>query len=183
MRKEFAVTAPPRDPRWFLALVMGLPMVGAAVVIGLSGIGGRSILPVVGALVATIFLVTFLLLGWAGKRRAIAIDDGALDVLATFYRRRVPVQDIDLDKARIIDLREHAEWRPRLKTNGYALPGLSAGWFRTRDWTSLFCIVTDRQRVLVLPLRAGDAVLLSVERPTELLNALRAADDAQRGHR
>lgn len=183
MRKNFAVTAPSRDPRWLLGLMMGLPMLVAVLGIGLSHNAQRPATLLVGALVGMVFLVTFLVLGWATKRRAIAIDDGALDVLATFYRRRVPVQDIDLDKARIIDLREHAEWRPRLKTNGYALPGLSAGWFRTRDLTSLFCMVTDRQRVLVLPLRAGGAMLLSAERPTELLNALRAADDAQRGRR
>ncbi len=183
MRKEFAVTAPSRDPRWLLGLMMGLPMLLALLGVGLSHGAPRPATLLVAVLVGTVFLAAFLVLGWATKRRAIAIDNGSLDVLATFYRRRVPMQDFDLDKARTVDLREHGQWRPLLQTNGYALPGLYAGWFRSRDWTSLFCMVTDRQRVLVLPLRDGGAVLLSAERPAELLNALRAEDDGQRGRR
>lgn len=180
MRKEFAVAAPPRDPRWMLALFMGIPWL-IVLGLGISKTGKHPIPLAVAALISAVFLITFLVLCWAAKRRAIALDAGILDVLATFYRRRVAVQDIDLDNSQVIDLREHREWRPLWKINGYAMPGLYAGWFRRRDWSSLFCLVTDRQRVLLLPLRAGGTLLLSAERPAELLDALRAADDVRRG--
>jgi hypothetical protein len=182
MRKNFPVADPPRDPRWMIGLLLGMPLL-VVFALGPLRVGNRPMPIAVAALIAMIFLTAFLVLGWAAKRRAIALDDGVLDVLATFYRRRVPVQDIDLDASRVIDLRERSEWRPWIKTNGYAMPGLYAGWFRSRNWTRLFCLVTDRQRVLLLPLRAGGALLLSPVRPIDVLVALRAVDDAQRGRR
>ncbi len=184
MPKFFPVAKPPHDPRWFLALLLAIPMIIALAIVFVIGAHdhGRVALLVVVANTA-IFVLVIVLLGWAAKRRSIALDDGVLDVLATFYHRRVPIQDIDLDQARVVDLREHGELGPFIKTNGYGLPGLRAGWFRSRDWTSLFCLITNRQRVLLLPLRAGGALLLSAARPTELLDALRAADDGLRIHR
>ena len=182
MHKNFPVAAPSRDPRWMIAVFAGLPMI-VAIGLGFSGLGHRPILLPVAGLSMAIFLIAFLVLGRACERRAIALDDDVLEVLATFYRRRVPVQEIDLAASCVIDLRERSEWRPRWKTNGFAMPGLHAGWFRGRNWTRLFCLVTDRQHVLLLPLRTGGALLLSAAKPIELLVALRAVDDAQRGRR
>ena len=182
MHTNFPVTDPSRDPRWFIGLLMGLPLV-VVLGLGLFHVGKRPMPMAVDVLFTAIFVIAFLVLAWAAKRRAIALDDGVLDVLATFYRRRVPAQEIDLDASRVIDLRERGEWRPWIKTNGYALPGLYAGWFRSRNWTRLFCLVTDRQRVLLLPLRSGGALLLSAARPSDVLDALRTADDARLGHR
>ncbi len=173
MRKDFAVTDPPRDPRWLIALIAGIPML---VTLGLmlTSIGRHPLQLPIAASIMAVFAIVFLVLGRAAKRRAIALDDGVLDVLATFYHRRISAQEFDLDKARVIDLREHKEWQPLWKTNGFAMPGLCAGWFRSRSLTKLFCLITDRQRVLLLPLRAGGAVLLSPQRPADLLDALRA---------
>ncbi len=174
MRKNFTVTKPPHDPRWLLALMLAIPMLIALMIAITVGVHahGRVMLVIVAAN-TTIFLILGVFLGWAAQRRTIALGDGVLEVLATFYRRRVPVQDIDLAKARVLNLRERSEWRPWLRTNGFGLPYLRAGWFRSRNWTSLFCLITDRQRVVLLPLHAGGALLLSAERPTELLDALR----------
>ncbi len=183
MHKNFPVADPARDPRWIIAVMLGLPLL-VLLGLGLSHVDNRPMPPIaVYAMFTVIFLIAFLVMCRAAKRRSISLDDGVLVVLATFYRRRVPVQEIDIDASRVIDLRERNEWRPWVKTNAYAMPGLHAGWFRARNWTKLFCLVTDRQRVLLLPLRAGGALLLSAAKPIELLVALRAVDDAQRGRR
>ncbi len=60
-----------------------------------------------------------------------------------------------------------------LKTNGFSLPGLKAGHFRLRNLGKAFCLVTDRTRVLILPLRNGGMVLLSPARPADVLARLR----------
>jgi hypothetical protein len=54
--------------------------------------------------------------------------------------------------------------------------GFAAGHFRLREkFGKAFCLLTDRQRVLWLPLRDGKTqLLLSLERPQALLDALRA---------
>ena len=173
MSTDFPVAEPPGNRRLMLAIITGIPVL---IVIGMLilGVGNRPLPIMVPVLVVAVFVLMFFVLGRAMQRRSIVLDNGVLEILATFYRHRVPVQEIDLEKARVVDLAEHVEWRPFVKTNGYSLPGLHAGWFRSRNLTSLFCLVTNRQRVLVLPLRSGGAVLLSAERPTDLLNALRA---------
>lgn len=123
-------------------------------------------------LVALLSLVIVILLLLAARRRAVALDGAVLDVRATFYRRRIPLAEIDLGRARVIDLRERPELRPWLKTNGFAMPGLAAGNFRDRQKNRLFCLVTA-PRVLSLPLHDGCWVLVSFERPAAALEHLR----------
>jgi hypothetical protein len=108
-------------------------------------------------------------------RSGVTFDGGQLDIRAGWYRLKVSPRELDLDKARIVDLAEHVEYRPSLKTNAIALPGFSAGHFRLRDWRrKAFCLLTARQRVLVLPERSGRTILLSLREPRSLLDALRA---------
>jgi len=110
----------------------------------------------------------------ASRRRSIRLDGDRLEVKATFYTRRVALDDIDVDSARIIDLREHPENKPSIKTNGYAVPGLVAGNFRDRRRRKVFCLVTA-PCVVVLPLGDGSRMLLSPAQPNRLLERLRAA--------
>ena len=95
---------------------------------------------------------------------------------AALYRKRVPVADLDLERARVVNLDERTELRPWLKSNGMSMPGFQAGHFRLRgDFGKAFCLLTQRERVLSLPLRDGKAqLLLSLEQPQALLGALRA---------
>ena len=123
------------------------------------------------------FLVLFLLvlgaaLTWLYGRRHIALQGRELQVTATLYRKRVPVDALDLANARIVDLAEHTDLRPLLKTSGFSMPGFAAGHFRLRDLRKTFCLLTDRSRVLVLPLRDGTLLLLSPEKPQDLLQQL-----------
>ena len=57
----------------------------------------------------------------------LAVLSAALRVKATCYTRRAPVSDFALDQARVVDLREHSELKPLIKTNGVGMPGWPAG--------------------------------------------------------
>ena len=127
---------------------------------------------------ATWLTVTFILLvggvlALALRRRAIVLDNRELQVRATFYTKKLAVESIHLDKARVVSLEEHTDLAPTLKTNGFSLPGFKAGHFRLRNLGKAFCLVTDRTRVLTLPLRDGSLVLVSPARPADLLARLR----------
>lgn len=187
--REFAVATPPYDPRLMIAVLIALPeLLIMAVLLAMQRPGHAALAlqantHITGILVvpvATVFAGMILLLLWAVRRRRIVLSDGVLDATATFYRRRLPVAALDLDKARIVNLDEHREWRPLFKTNGVGLPGLRAGWFRSRGFVKMFCLLTTRDRVLVLPELAGGVLLLSAERPQELLQALRETAGASR---
>lgn len=108
-------------------------------------------------------------------RRAVSFDGQRIRVQATFYTREARLDELRLDQARVVDLREHTELRPRLKTNGFALPGLNAGHFRLRDGRKAFCLVGDPSRVLALPHADGSLWLLSFDSPQAVLSVLREA--------
>jgi hypothetical protein len=113
------------------------------------------------------------------RRRSVTLENDFLVIRAGLNTLRVAVSALDLERARIVDLAEHTELRPMIRTNGMSLPGLHAGWFRMRDrWRKGFYLVTDRRRVLWLPERDGPQLLLSLEKPQALLSALQ--DMAQR---
>ena len=141
----------------------------------------------IGQLTANGLLLLFLLvlggaLTWLHGRRHIAVQGRELQVTATLYRKRVAVDALDLASARIVDLAEHTELRPLLKTSGFSMPGFAAGHFRLRDLRKVFCLLTDRSRVLVLPLRDGTLLLLSPEKPQALLQQLQELADHDPRH-
>ena len=106
--------------------------------------------------------------------RRIRIVDGLLAINAAgLFAYKVSPHDLDLDKARIVDLDEHDDLKPRLRLWGFGLPGFSAGHFLLRNRARAFCLLTRRDKVLVLPRRDGKFVLLSPEQPKALLDRLR----------
>ena len=173
--QSFVVTPPPVYS-WMLMVVLGglLPLS----IIGALWLSGRQaqMSGVVPALVVVPLVLAGLLL--AMKRRAVELRDGMLDVRAALFRHRVAVAQLDLARARIVDLGERTELRPVIKTGGMSVIGFDAGRFRLRDhFGKAFCLLTDRRRVLWLPYRDGkDQLLLSLAQPQALLDALRGPD-------
>lgn len=112
-------------------------------------------------------------LGAAFFRRRVELAGNVLDVRSTMYRRRVPVAQLRLDQAEVVDLQRDRRYGIRVKTNGYSMPGFYSGHFRLQGGGKGFALVTDRARVLALPVSDGSTLLLSVDRPQALLDALR----------
>lgn len=178
--RDFSVIPPPSYAIAFLVLTGGvLPFLTIA---GMLWFRRMDMDGLVRFLPVVVFLVLVLgILLFAMKRRSVVLAGGVLDVRAAMYRERTQVADIDLARARVVDVTERTELRPLIKINGMSLPGFHAGRYRLRGkLVKAFCLVTDRHRVLWLPLYNGkDQLLLSVERPQALLDALHAATDGQ----
>ena len=173
--REFAVVPPAAHASWSLALLMLAPVVVVAVAFSRPdhGIAGSAF--GIGLALVAIGLATGIsTLGL--RRRKVTLADGQLTIVAGLFTQRTHAIGLDLDRARILSLDEHPELRPFLKTGGMSLPGYHAGRFRLRGkFGKAFCLLTDRRRVLWLPYRDGkDQLLLSLERPQALLDALRA---------
>ncbi len=122
-----------------------------------------------------VLLALALLFAWTFFNRRIQLHDGTLEVRSTFYRRRVKVADLLLDQATQVDLTRDRRFALRFKTNGFALPGFHSGHYRLRGGGKGFVLITDIHQVLALPVRDGSTLLLSVEQPQQLLDALRRA--------
>lgn len=184
--RTFAVTPPSGNLRWMIVVLVGVPEVLVAVALFafmrnqppsaglLSGVYVNTLIALPLLLVG-LGLVALLL--WASERRRVALADGVLDITATLYRRKLQVSALDLDVAQVLNLEENKQLAPLRKSNGMELPGLRAGWFRSRKLVELFCLLTVQNRVLYLPERDGGATALSVEKPFDLLQALRETAD------
>jgi hypothetical protein len=160
-------------PVWRL-LWLWVPMLGAAALIAATTLQSNQRTPHELGLTLPFLALVTAVLSWGFFRRRIHLQGDTLEVVSTFYRKRVAVQDMHLERARVVDLAEHGSLDPGIKTNGYAMPGFKSGHYRLRDRSKAFCLLTDRSRVLYLPLRDGSALLISPEQPRVLLDALRA---------
>ena len=80
-----------------------------------------------------------------------------------------------LDRAAIVDLGESTDYAPRRRTFGTGLPGYASGWFRLRNGEKALAYLTRRDAVLYLPTSLGYSLLLSADRPQELLASLKFA--------
>lgn len=175
---DFPVIPPPTYAIAFLVLTGGVVpflIIAGLLWFGRMDMGGLvRFLPAV--VIVALVLGTLLL---AMKRRSVQLAGSVLDVRAAIFHERTPITDIDLERARVVDLAERMDLRPAVKTMGMSLPGFNAGHFRLLGkLAKAFCLITDRRRVLWLPLRNGkDQLLLSVERPQALLDALHVAMD------
>ena len=120
-------------------------------------------------------LVVVPLVAWRIARRSVRLDDRGLHVHRLPWSRAIAVADLDLDRAEVVDLSQHASLKPTLKLIGSRMPGYRSGHFRLRNGARASLAITDPRRVLVLPRRDGNYVMLSLENPGALLEALRRA--------
>jgi len=150
------------------------PVACAGIMIALVGLafasrhGGVHVFAVLPALLVAGSLVAVSVL-----RLRVELVGRTLRVVTGLMGTRVDLAKLDLAAARVIDLDAEKEWSPRFKTIGTSLPGLRAGKFRLRGGRRGFILVTDRHRVLLLPQRDGRILLLSLQQPQSLLDALR----------
>lgn len=114
-------------------------------------------------------------LGAAFFRRRVTFDGHVLDVRSTLFRRRVPVADMQLEQAGVMDVKRHPCLALKRRRLGYSVPGFHSGHYVLNDGRKGFALLTDRQRTLVIPLKDGSVVMLSMAEPKALLAALRTA--------
>ncbi|MDQ3949722.1 MAG: PH domain-containing protein, partial [Gemmatimonadota bacterium] len=123
-------------------------------------------------LVGTVVLIAMTVTG--SRTATFELSPAGLRLRGDLYGRRLPASALRGGAARVVDLEREPALSPRRKTIGTALPGYRAGWFRLGNGEKALVYVTDRRQVVYVPTRAGYSVLLSVDRPAEFVDRLRA---------
>lgn len=165
--------APVTNPMAGAILLLPVGIV-AAVTVSVA----RSELATVVWLLPLLALVAIIMwMSWS--RRSVTIGDGMLRVRAGVHSFITPLAAVDADAARTVDLDEHTELRSLVMTFGTSPPGLQMGHFLLRDRGRAFLLLTARRKVLLLPTRDGRRLLLSLEHPQRLLEALSDAAAAR----
>lgn len=142
--------------------------------------GSMWFLAVLGALFFAILLL-FVALAWGARHTRYEVSPQGLAVQAPLWGRELTFSQLDLERARPVNLRQDPELRIKWRTWGAGLPGYGAGWFRLRNGEKALAHVTDSRRVLYLPTREGYALMLSVEDPESMLTVLRRTGGAESG--
>ena len=127
----------------------------------------------------SVFLVGLVALfgyfAYASRHTRCEVSPEGLRIAGGPYGRRIALEALRPDVAKVTDLKKDPLCGFKWRTNGVGLPGYSVGWFRLQNGEKALAFVTDSRRVLYLPTREGYSLLLSVENPDGLLEALRAA--------
>lgn len=171
-RRDFEVLPAGPFARAFPLGIATIFALGGALAIAIGIDEPRVLLGAVPAVLLGIGIAATLAIAIRNPR--VSLEDGVLQA-GRLPRVRVPARDVDLEAARVVDLAQHPGLKSTITLFGSSLPGYHAGWFRLRDKSRAFLLVTDATRVLVLPRREAGPLLLSLARPDDLLDALRRA--------
>ena len=123
--------------------------------------------------VLSIILVALAYTAYSARHSRIEVGDRQLRIVGDFWGRSIPVGSLRLEGASILDLEESREHAPRRRTFGTGLPGYASGWFRLQNGEKALAYLARRESVVYLPTSLGYSLLVSAERPQELLDALR----------
>ncbi|WP_057638874.1 PH domain-containing protein [Stenotrophomonas ginsengisoli] len=111
-------------------------------------------------------------LDWALRRQHLALGTDGLTITTSFYKRSVPLSGLKLEQARVVNLAEHIDYKPRLKTNGTSLPGIKSGWFRLANGNKALVSIRQGERVLWLPTSEGYDLLIEPVDARQLIDHL-----------
>ena len=160
---------------WLFLLVVVLPVAITAGAIaytandpGPKQLIGGSVLLTNAVILAGILVLMLAIHGFiarAMRRHAVTLDGNGLAIATSFYSRKLDWRELQLSQARVVDLGEHTELKPVLKTNGASLPGFHSGWFRLRNLHRAFVATVGGTRLVYLPTTAGYDLLLQPRQP------------------
>ena len=131
-----------------------------------------TVLLTAGGVLALVLAIWFML-DRAMHRHRLLLTPLALEVKTSFYSTLVPLSELNLEQARVIDLHERVEFKPRIKTNGYAIAGFNSGHVRLKNGEKAFVAMAGERRALWLPTSRGKGLLLQPRQPEALLKRLR----------
>lgn len=94
------------------------------------------------------------------------LSSGSLIIHDRFYPVTVTPDSVDVSNIRVVDLAKDAEWRPTLRTDGFANSHYRSGWFRVRNGKTVRLYGADGTRLVLLPPKSdGSPVLIEAKDP------------------
>ena len=97
----------------------------------------------------------------SSQKSTFELSAAGLRLRGDFYGRMIPAAHLKASEVARVDV-DAGPYRPSSRTNGIAVPGYRAGWFRLRNGHKALLYVTDPKSVVLVPTTEGYDVLLSV---------------------
>ena len=112
---------------------------------------------------------------WGAFHSTVTIEKGLVRLQVPIYSVTIPLDSIDAEGARLIDLAKNREFKPGIRTNGLGVPGYRLGHFRLANGHRARLALTTRSSIAYVPFDRRTALLLSVEEGERFIAALRSA--------
>jgi len=120
-----------------------------------------------------ILIAIFVFPIYSSRRVRVLTDQKSLRIQGELYGRDIDMSSLNLATAKIVNLDESRELRPRWRTNGVGLPGYQTGWFKLKDGEKALLFVTDPTAVVYIPTGDGYSLLMSVSDAPRFLASIR----------
>lgn len=156
---------------WAIGVVLVLPTSIAAVLLRVltgSFVPDQARYVVLGVYAIQIVVGVFLLGSIARSR--LEIDGRNVTIVGSVYKLEVPLREVD--PASIRSQEEHSAPVFAVRTNGIALPGFKAGWFKESDGAEVFVAFGGGPSVR-FQTTAGVHVVVGTSEPTRVEDVLR----------
>jgi hypothetical protein len=172
------VLVSPDDIPGFLAAVRRVAPVEESAALPPPIAAGRSGPPVSAWIAASLGLIVIIVLAVAFNYSpgppAVQLAGDSLRIEDRFYPVTVRANEVDAASIRVVNIRTNPQWKPVMRTNGFANSHYRSGWFRTAAGDKARMYWADSTDLVLLPPKAGgDPVLLEVRNPEQFAARLR----------
>jgi hypothetical protein len=123
---------------------------------------------ILGCLVLTVFLLTPRTVHWT-------VSNGELQIRSKVWNDQFPLSDLQLERARILDLKQDPGWMPQEKHFGYNGFGYDAGRFKLRNGETADIYLAKETTAILIPKRSSVPLVVGVDDPGIFLAALKDA--------
>lgn len=144
----------------------------------------QDVFPIVpGSAKPLIFLIVFLLIMLAisalvaylilsSRNARFLLTENGLQIKGDLYGRTLAYQDLNLAEAKIVNLQQQSDLRPKSKTFGSNLGVFKVGWFRLQNHEKALLYITQVQDIVYIPTLKGYSLMLSPQHPELFLERL-----------
>jgi hypothetical protein len=141
------------------------PMVPAA--------GGAVVMLVVMFVLFIVLLLLFGHIAYSARQTTFEVSAAGLHISRNLYGRLIPLSELELDQARLINPSVETGFKLKWRTNGIGMPGYMAGWFKLQNGARALAFLTTQNNMVYIPTQKGYCLLLSVAQPDEFISALK----------
>lgn len=169
--RTFELSSVGASAKWIFALITLLPIAIALLILWNDGMAWREMPG--WALGLLIGLGPALLVGAAMSVRnpTARLGPDGLKIRVSFVNKTWALASMDRAGAKLVNLENSKDLRPKWKLWGAAMPGLSSGIFKLHNGEKAHVYITDKTQVVYIPTGSGP-ILLSLQRPKDFIAAL-----------
>ena len=110
---------------------------------------------------------------WTYTHVRFEVSPSGLRITGSVYGRQIPMEQLIVPQARVVNLNEEPGFALSWRTNGVGLPFYSAGWFKLKNGQKALAFITNRRDVVCIPTNRGYSVMLSVVHPEHFVATLK----------